>query len=97
MKKPEKGIKETDTFAMEFQSTTWDTNFKTLFYVFKSLNILYSYPSDFNGKTGSFVAVQDKWFKEISDARPDFGAQPNRGEIDMTSHLKIDKAIKENK
>ena len=94
MNKPAKGLKKSDPFAMEFQSTTWDTNLKTLFSKFHSFNIMYNYPGDFQ-RPGSFVAIQNKRFAEIAKERLDFGSLPNRGEVDPNAHDKVLKAFED--
>ena len=85
-------MKETDKHAYEYQSTTWDTCFKSLFSQFKKLGVLYNYPSDFK-KDGSFVAYQNERFLEIAKDRNDSGLLPNRGEVDIDSQTKISAAI----
>ena len=94
MTQPAKGMKKTDKHAYKYQSTTWDTCFKSLFYQFKKLGVLYNYPSDFK-KNGSFVAYQNERFLKIAKDRNDFGSLRNRGEVDMELQAKISAEIDE--
>ena len=85
-------MKKTNKHAYEYQSTMWDTCFKSLFSQFKKLGVLYNYPSDFK-KDGSFVAYQNERFSKIAKDQNDFGLLSNRGEVDMESQAKISAAL----
>ena len=85
-------MKETDKHAYKYQSTTWDTCFKSLFSHFKKLGVLYNYPSDFK-KDGSFVAYQNEQCSKIAKDWNNFGLLLNCGEVDMDLQAKISTAI----
>ena len=94
MKKVATGLADTHTFAYEYQSTTLDTILKTLFSYFADHGIQCNHPNDFKLGKGTYVAVLNKKFLEISKERIDFGSTPNKSAIDMALLPKIASAIK---
>ena len=85
MKKVATGLADTYTFAYEYQSTTWDTMLKTLFSYFAEHGIQYKHPNDFKSGKGTYVAILNNKFLEISKENIDFDSTPNKSAIDAAS------------
>ena len=68
---------------------------KLLFSYFAEYGILYKHPKDFSLGRGTYIAVLDKKFSNISKESIDFGALPNQSVVALDSFQKIGKALKE--
>ena len=55
-----RGLDPSHSFPYKFQSTTWDTNLKSLFLYFSKKGMNYNHPNDFMKSSGSHVVLLNK-------------------------------------
>ena len=96
IKKVASGLTGGHRNAYEYQSTTWETMLKLLFSYFSEYGILYKHPKGFSLGKGTYIALSDKNFSDISKERINFGVFFWRSATNLESLQKKDKGMKEN-
>ena len=80
-------------YDLEYQPSSFNTDIKTLFGIFKSHGIPYSY-MDFQ-KPGTWLTWLYKLWEEAAKFRSDFGALPNQAQFDQSMDKKLLQAIQD--
>ena len=78
-------------FDFDYQPSTFDTDLKTIFGIFKSNGVNYTL-KDFE-KNGGFLAKLYSRWRDIATVREDFGALPFQADFDMEMDQKLSSAI----
>ena len=94
LKRPPKYIPKAEQgnqYSLEYQPTTFETDLKTLFGVFKKHQIFYSM-EDFK-EDGTWLAWLKSHWAKVATARADFGALPMQATFDPQRDKKLKTAL----